>query len=144
MGFIPWYTLLVDLISQYKIRREGHDDLLILKSLTIIDQASGWFEIIQYKDKHAVTISNLVEKTCLCRYPRPTIIMYDHGNEFLGHAFENDLIKNEYRIKSKSSAADNTQNNSILQSIHQVIEQLEFMFDLQNNHLLLSGPTGPY
>ena len=37
----------------------------------------------------------------LCRYPRPTIIMYDHGKESLGHALINDLIDNEYRIKAK-------------------------------------------
>ena len=30
-----------------KIRREGHDDPLTLKALTMIDPATGWFEIIR-------------------------------------------------------------------------------------------------
>ena len=36
----------------------------------------------------------------LCKYPRPKIITYDLGNEFLGHEFEKNLIQNEYRIKA--------------------------------------------
>ena len=50
---IPWYRLLVDLIGSYKIRRECHDDPLILKALTIIDPATGWFETLQYNNKQA-------------------------------------------------------------------------------------------
>ena len=46
----------------------------------MIDQEIGWFEIVQYNYKEAATMANLVEKTWLCRYPRPTIIMYDRGN----------------------------------------------------------------
>ena len=30
---------------------------------------------------------------CICRYPRATIIMYNHRNELLGRVFKNDLIK---------------------------------------------------
>ena len=60
----------------------------------MIDLETGWFEIVQYNYKQAATIENLVEKTWLCRYPHPKTIMYDRGNEFLGHAFKNDLIKN--------------------------------------------------
>ena len=60
----------------------------------MIDLATGWFKIIKYNDKQADTIENLVQKIWLCRYPIPTIITYGRGNEFLGHAFKNDLIKN--------------------------------------------------
>ena len=57
---IPWDILSVDLIGPYKIRREGHDDPLILKALTMIDPATGWFEIVHYNEKQAATIANLV------------------------------------------------------------------------------------
>ena len=57
----------------YKIRREGHDEPLLLKSLNMIDQKTGWFEIIRYNYKQADTTANLVKKTWLCIYPRPTI-----------------------------------------------------------------------
>ena len=61
----------------------------------MLDLATRWFEIIIIKDKHTATISNPVEKYWFCRYPRTTIITYDHGKEFLGHAFKNYLLKNE-------------------------------------------------
>ena len=41
---IPWGILLVDLIGPYKIIIEVHHDSLILKALTMIDPATGWFE----------------------------------------------------------------------------------------------------
>ena len=72
---------------------------------------TGWFEIIQKKDKQASTISNLGDKIMLCRYPRPTIIKYGRGNEFLSHTFKIDLLKNEYRIKSKCETMENPQDN---------------------------------
>ena len=55
--------------------------------------STGWFEILHYNNKQYATIANLVEQTLLCRYPRPTIITYDLGNDFLGDAFTNDLIE---------------------------------------------------
>ena len=80
MKAVLWDIYLVDIISPYKPRREGHDDPLILKSLTMTDPETGYFEIIKYKDKQAATTPNLVYQTWLCRYPRPTIIRYDCGN----------------------------------------------------------------
>ena len=43
----------------------------------MVDPATGWFEIIKYKYKHADTIANLVDQTGLCIYLRLTIINYD-------------------------------------------------------------------
>ena len=59
----------------------------------MIDPETGWFEIIQYNDKQAATIENLVYKTWLCRYALPTIVTCDIRNECRGHAFRNNLIK---------------------------------------------------
>ena len=52
------------------------------------------------------------------------IIMYDSREEFPGHAFKNSITENEYGIKSKSATTENTQENSIPEIIHQVIENL--------------------
>ena len=86
----PWNILLVYLIYQYRIRREGHDETLILKDMNIINPTNGWFEIVRYNDKKSATIENLVEQAWLCIYPRPKIIMHDSRNELLGHAYENN------------------------------------------------------
>ena len=33
---------------------------MVLKALTMIEPETGWFEILQYNNKEAATISNLV------------------------------------------------------------------------------------
>ena len=43
----------------------------------MIDLVTGWFEITQYDDKGATSITNLVETTWLSRYPRAMEIKYD-------------------------------------------------------------------
>ena len=42
-----------------------------LKSVTIVDPVTGWFEIAQYDDKRVISITKSVETTWLYRYPRP-------------------------------------------------------------------------
>ena len=56
-----WDKMQVDLIGPYKIKRKGKPPL-ICKCITMIDPASGWFEIHLYVDKRAVTIANVVEQ----------------------------------------------------------------------------------
>ena len=58
MEEITWDISLVDLISPYKIIGLGHHSSLILKLLTMILPATGWFYIINYKDKQADTIES--------------------------------------------------------------------------------------
>ena len=45
-----WDKMCVDLIGPYKIRRKGKPPL-VCKCVTMIDPASGWFEIHLYDDK---------------------------------------------------------------------------------------------
>ena len=101
----------------------------------MIEPTTGWFEIVRYNYKQAATIANLVEQTWLYIYPLSTIITYDQGNEFLGHAFKNYLIENKYKIKAKCATTENPKANSILERIHQVIVNLVRTYDLQNNYL---------
>ena len=79
---IPWDRLCVDLIGPYTIKHKDGKEL-ILKAVTMIDPATGWFEVQEYKDKRAATIANIVEQTWYARYPWPTIITYNRGNEFI-------------------------------------------------------------
>ena len=58
------------LLVPYKIIRKGKEPFII-KSDTIIDPVTWWFEVIQYNDKKAMTIATLVETTCLVQYPWP-------------------------------------------------------------------------
>ena len=77
----------------------------------MIDPVTGWFEIVQYNDKQAATIENLVDQTWLCRYPRLKIIIYVRVNELLGRVFKNYLIEKECGIKAKFDNTENPQEN---------------------------------
>ena len=59
----------------------------------MIDPATGWIKLLWYNDKQEDTIENIVEQARLCRYPKPTTIKYDRGNELLSHEFNYDFIK---------------------------------------------------
>ncbi len=84
---IPWNTLCIDLIGPYKI---GQPEIknkygkvtqesteTTLHCLTMIDPATGWFEIAEIPNKRADEISNILEKQWLLRYPWPTILVTD-------------------------------------------------------------------
>ena len=60
---------------------------LILKDVTMIDPVTGWFEVMQYRNKKAMTISKLVESTWMVQYPWPVEITYYRGGESLRHEF---------------------------------------------------------
>ena len=64
----PWDRLSVDLIGPYKIERKGQSPLM-LQAVTMIDLATGWFKTVEYDDRKAATIADLVEQTWLEWYP---------------------------------------------------------------------------
>ena len=127
---VPWDRLCVDLIGPYTIKRKDGKEL-ILKAVTMIDPATGWFEVQEYKDKRAATIANIVEQTWYARYPWPTIITYDRGNEFIGHAFEKKFVTEEYGTTVKGATVRNPQANAILERVHQVVANLVRTYDLE-------------
>ncbi len=114
---IPWHTLCIDLIGPYTFG-EG-DDKFTLLCLTMIDPATGWFEIAEVIEKRADIIANLLEFTWLTRYPWPTEIIMDRGSEFAAEVRE--TLKNEYGIHRKIITARNPQANSMIERAHQTI-----------------------
>ena len=45
----------------------------------MINTVTVWFEVVQYDDNRAITITNFVETTWMSRYPRTIEITYDQG-----------------------------------------------------------------
>ena len=80
----PWDKLCVDLIGPYTIKRKKKKDL-ILWCVTMIDPATGWFEMQTLPSKRADVVANIVEQCWLARYPWPTqiIFYFDRGGEFM-------------------------------------------------------------
>jgi hypothetical protein len=56
----------VDLVGTFTIRTEAKTHSLL--ELTMIDQATGWFEIVKATNKSATSIQDLFHNTWLARY----------------------------------------------------------------------------
>jgi len=134
----PWDKMCIDLIGPYTIRRKGKQDL-ICKCVTMIDPATGWFEIQQYDDKKSITVANIAEQEWFARYPWPTQITYDRGSEFIGKEFQS-MIKHDYGIKGKPITVRNPQANAIVERIHQVIGNIIRTFELETNYMDEDNP----
>ena len=95
----PWHTLCVDLIGPYTIKGKDRSEIDFM-CLTMIDAATGWFEVVELLviekpllqngkikneenfDKTSARISLLVNKIWFSRYPRPVECVFDNGSEF--------------------------------------------------------------
>ena len=136
---IPWDRLCVDLVGPYTIRQKGKKEPLIMRCVTMIDPATGWFEIHEYEDKRSISVANIIEQEWFSRYPWPTQITFDRGSEFIGHDFQ-DMISNDYGIKKKPITVRNPQANAIVERIHQVLGNIIRTFELQENYLDEENP----
>ena len=99
---IPWHTLCIDLIGPYTFgkKTEKVDDTVTLHCLTMIDPATGWFEIAKIQNKRADEVANVLEHTWLTRYPWPTEVRMGRGKEFAAEVAA--ALKNEYGIIRKT------------------------------------------
>ena len=129
----PWEQLCVDLIGPYLIRRKDKPPLRLM-AVTMIDPATGWFEIRETKTKTSDVIANHVEIAWLTRYPWPVHITYDHGGEFLGQEFQ-ALIKEEYGIKARQASKRNPQANAILERVHATLGNMIKTFEVQDRDM---------
>ena len=116
----PWSTVCIDLIGPYQFGKGKQ--LITLHCLTMIDPATGWFEIKTVPSKRADEISNLFEQVWLSRYPWPSQVICDRGKEFMGEV--NTLLKNEYGVTKKPITTRNPQANAMLERAHGTIHNL--------------------
>lgn len=123
----PWEILCVDLIGPYTIKRRGKKNL-VLWCVTMIDPATGWFEMREIPNKEAFTIANLVEQTWLTRYPWPNQVTFDRGKEFMGEFAR--MVEKDYGIKRKPTTTRNPQANSVIERIHQTIGNIIRSFQI--------------
>jgi hypothetical protein len=70
----------VDLVGPFTIRTPAKTHSLL--ALTMIDPATGWFEIVEATNKSATSIQDLFHNTWLARYPQPQFIVFDNGGKF--------------------------------------------------------------
>ena len=80
---IPWDTLCIDLIGPYKLKQPNKKMPLELWALTMIDPATGWFDMVPIETKRADIIANKLEQAWLTKYPWRTKVVLDRGTEFM-------------------------------------------------------------
>ena len=124
---IPWHTLCIDLLGPYDFGEKSNKTTLHM--LTMIDPATGWFEVEQIESKRADFIVNYLEFAWLTRYPWPTEIVFDRGSEFKAEVERH--IHHDYGIKKKLITTRNPQANAMVERIHQVVGQLIDMQEIK-------------
>ena len=135
---IPWNQVCVDLVGPYTIKAKD-GSILDFMCLTMIDPATGWFEIVELPiaevsyvrkgeevveviiDKSSKCIARLFNKTWLSRYPKAMSIIYDNGSEFKLY-FEQ--LCDSYSLKRKPTTVKNPQANAILERMHAVLSDM--------------------
>ena len=73
-------------------------------------------------------VVNLVELEWLTRYPLPSKIIVDRGNEFLAKL--RNMMTNDNGIWVKSVIFRNPQANAILERVHQTIDNILHTFKI--------------
>jgi hypothetical protein len=107
----PWVMVCVDLVGPFKIRTPVKTHSLL--ALTMIDPATGWFEIVETTNKSATSIQDLFHNTWLARYPRSQFIVFDNGDagKFKSE-FKIICACDNYGIKAKLTTSHNQHNTS--------------------------------
>jgi len=137
---VPWKRVNVDMIGPFTVRdanRKKHE----LRALTMIDPATGWFEIKDVKHANAQEVSAAFDDTWLCRYPRPQYLGFDGGSEFKS-VFEQ--MRRNYEMKKKPSTSYNPQSNGIIERVHQVLNDILRTFELEKKELDERDPWGQF
>jgi hypothetical protein len=73
----PWVMVCVDLVGPFAIRTPTKTHSLL--ALTMIDPATGWFEIVKSTNKSAASIQDLYHNGWLARCAQPQFIVFDNG-----------------------------------------------------------------
>ena len=135
----PWNRINVDLIGPWRVKTpKGPREL---RALTIIDPATGWFEMKEISDPTAASTSAALDDVWLSRYPRPQVIGYDGGGEFKADFAE--TIKN-YGLSKKITTAYNPQSNGIIERVHQTVADALRTFELEQRELDEKDPWTPF
>ena len=116
----------------------GKRELLVL---TMIDPATGWFEMKDLGGQGADDCSKAFDDTWLCRYLRPQYIGFNNGKEYKKTFKEMTF---NYGLTPKPSTTYNPQSNGIIERVHQTLTNSLRTFELENKELDKHNPWGSF
>ena len=105
----PWTVRLNDNTPTKEIEYKIH-------ILSMVDAATNWCELALIPTANSKSCAIQFDTNWLCRYPRPTEVGHDNGNEFMGEEFQELLIS--YDIKSKPTTIKNPTAQSLIERLH--------------------------
>ena len=85
--------------------------------MTMIDAASGWFEVVEIKKK-AECIGIILDRAWFLRHPRLVQHMCDNGNKFLRKDFQETL--ESHGVEGVATTVKNPQAN-LVGRVHKMI-----------------------
>ena len=135
----PWNRVDVDLIGPLTVKTKNSTRQL--RALTMIDPATGWFEIKDITNPTAKETMEAFDDTWLCRYPRPEYLGFDGGSEFKAIF---DQMRTNYGLKKARSTPHNPQSNGIVERVHQVLNNCLRAYELEDTELNEKDPWTPF
>ena len=75
----PWNRVNVDMIGPYTVKTPKGTKQL--RAFTMIDPATGWFEVKDIPRGTADACQTVFDNVWLARYPQPQYIGFDNGSE---------------------------------------------------------------
>ena len=122
----PFDAVQVDCCGPWKIgvqcKRPKKTVTRKVHAVTIIDDAMAWPEVVQLEAKTAYHLAKKFDLQWLCRYPRPKMVIFDNGGEFIGKEFQELLCS--YGIEQKPTTVLNQQSNGIKERMHLTMEDM--------------------
>jgi transposase InsO family protein len=135
----PWQEVHVDLVGPWTVKTPT--GVKKLQAFTAIDPATGWFEVVDIKDKSAGTVMDAFHEQWLCRYPRPKKVVFDNGSEF--KSVFKEMCTN-LSIVCKPTTSYNPQGNVIVERILQVMGNMLRSFELEDRELDQDNPWSEF
>jgi len=134
---IPWHTPCIDLVGPYKFGDEKKPETYIeLHCMTMVDPATGFFEIVEIGQKTTDVIANWLEIHWLTRCLWPTEITMDKGREFAREVSE--TLQNECGVKRKIITSRDPQSNSMIERCHKTLHNMIRSAQIKDKRYLYS------
>ena len=116
----PFQVVRIDCCGPWKIevqcRKPRKSMTREIHAVTMIDDATTWPEVVPLQGKTAYHLAKKFDAQWLCRYPRPKMVVFDNGGEFVGREFQELLCS--YGIERKPTTVLNPQSNGVKERMH--------------------------
>ena len=122
----PWKRVYIDSIGPWCCT-DKNGIQHCLNALTVIDAATGWFEVFRVNTATAEEAARRFDHEWLARYRRPCQVICDLGGEFMGGFRE---LEASYGFKLRPAGRRNPQANGLIERIHLVMQNMLLTYEL--------------